>query len=333
MPDPSNHFKKFIRSMDVLINDSDHAGAPTQRKMMEDLFVLERKFRDLLVASKTGRDLYRRFMDYIMDDEGNILKTRIYFRERQGTFSRRIAPAFHHRKPEALYKFRINYPFCRWIMEAYPLTKRVPSAELRRLYGEIGVLRRTLCENNLPSAIHQAKCFWSRVLDSHIEYMDMIQSATEGLINAIDKFTPPFKKVFGSVICSRMKGRIMEEHNSTLVKIPTRDRRILYRAKNAKNKQNLSEDKEILKYVKESFAGASSQTMNDVFQAETAASLDDKPEGGRSLSETVTDYNNPEIVNEARDSSQTLQTAVLDLTVPERKTVTMKFGYDPAETS
>jgi DNA-directed RNA polymerase specialized sigma subunit len=320
--------------MDSLIRENDETDGRSQQQLMEQLFKLEDKFRRTLIASPKGYDIYSQFMEYIQpsqkkgepepSDKGNTLMARIYFRERQNAFRSKIAPAFDKRDPRMLYKLQINYVFAKWVMDRYKGEKK---RDLQRIFDKMTEVRRTVCENTLPSAIHRAKIFWSKIPYSHMEYMDMIQSASEGLLQAIDKFEPPFQKVFGSVVVSRMALNIMDGHNATLVKIPTKERRILYRAKNAQNKENLHSQEDILRYVSESFGDVSSQELAEIqAAADGVMSIDHRNDNGVSVGDTVVSSDNPEQNAHSADLTAKLNNGILSLDPIERKVVILKSG-------
>lgn len=308
--------------MDTTIRNNQEYSDISQQQLMNQLFKLENKFRSTLVHSKKGYDIYKEFMEFIERD--NILMARIYFRERQNAFRSKIAPAFKKKDPKKLYRLRINYVFAKWVMERYKGDKK---RNLQRIFKKMTEVRNTVCENTLPSAIHRAKIFWSKIPYSHMEYMDMIQAASEGLLQAIDKFEPPFKKVFGSVVVSRMSLNIMDDHNSTMVKIPTKERRILYRAKNAQNKENLHTQEEILEYVSKSFGNVSGQELAEIqLAADGTMSIDYKNEEGVSVGDTIALEETPESAANKTQLTFQLNYGILNLTPLERKLVVLKNG-------
>ncbi|NIP30507.1 MAG: hypothetical protein GTN59_08105, partial [Candidatus Dadabacteria bacterium] len=99
--------------------------------------------------------------------------------------------------------------------------------------------------------------------------MDFIQNANEGLMNAIDKFVPPYKTVFRSVAIGRMTLNMHTDHNATMVKFSPTEKRILYRANNAKVKAKLTDQGDILNYVKESFNSVTPEKLRDILSAAT----------------------------------------------------------------
>lgn len=251
----------------ALVKNEDEDGR-NQKKLLEALFDLEIKFRDTMLSTPEGIEVYKKFIDYIINDKGNILSARIYFRERQDTFSSQISSTFSTNKPNQLTKYNINYPFAKWAFDKYVGPKK---DQLKAIVDDISQVRKVLCENNLPLAINRAKIFWSKVPTSSLEYMDIIQNAAEGLINAIDKFVPPYKSVFKSVAIGRMTLNILTDHNATLVKFSPRDRRILYRANNARTKARLTNMVDILDYVNQSFPGVTLERLESILNSASGA--------------------------------------------------------------
>lgn len=317
-------FRKFVIEMDSLIKENIAIDAKSQRQALNELFKVEREFKKILLSTKHGELAYSKFMEFILEDKSNMLTSRVYFREKQETFSSKMFKAFHKNEPKRLYKFRINYLFASWIMKVYKGPHR---KKLNKLLEKMAEIRRSLCENNLPLAINRAKLFWKRVPESHLEYMDLIQTASEGLINAIDKFVPPYKTVFRSVAIGRMTLNMSTDYSSTTVKLPPKERRILYRATMAKRKNDSVSSEEVAKYVNESFKGV---TESDIRDIEAAASqvinIDDKEEGSFSMSETLADPSNSFEQIEAKELKVKLMKLLSSLKALELKVVLLKNG-------
>jgi DNA-directed RNA polymerase specialized sigma subunit len=274
--------------------------------------------------------MYRQFMEFIVEEKGNILHARVYFRERQESFDK-IATAFEKGKPQLLYKLKINCVFCEWVVKRYV---GKPKPRILDLLAEIIKVRQAVCTAALPSAIHQAKIFYLACQYTRLDYMDMVQDASEGLMNAIDKFEPPFLKVFGSVVVSRMKERIMDDHGQTLVKIPSKDKRILYRANLAEQKKKLSEEADITKYVQESFKGVTKDEIAQIaLAANSVANIDASVNGNddskkvRTFQEILPDKSDSQeevLIN--RDLTGHLNRGMIELTVVEKKVTVLKHG-------
>lgn len=324
------NFKQFVTVMDSVLRNLEAEDSRTQQQMMEQLFELENNFRRALISTAKGRDMYRLFMKFISEEKGNILHARVYFRERQESFDK-IAIAFEKNKPSLLHKLKINYVFCEWVVKNYPGS---PRQHILDILAEMVKIRKAVCTAALPSAIHQSKIFHQSISHSRIDYMDMVQDAVEGLINAIDKFEPPFKKVFGSVVVSRMKERIMEDHNATLVKIPSKDKRILYRANLAERQKSVLKEDDVEKYVQQSFKGVTKSEIaqialaaNSVISIDSPVNNDSENKQVRTIQEILpdkTDSQEDNLVN--KDLTNHLERGMMDLTIVEKKVTVLKNG-------
>jgi len=350
-------FRKFVNSMDAMLGEIESSDGRNQKKLLEDLFAAENEFKTILLSVASGKNMYRKFMDFVLKEgmfelpelkEGfapktknstkrfkekismngrNILRARPYFRERQATFSRKISKAFRSHSPDMLYKFKINYEFAKWVMNNYHGSNR---KKLETSFNKIKDLRQLLCTNNLPLAINRAHIFWSKVPNyvSSLEYMDLIQTCAEGLITAIDKFVPPYKTVFRSTAIGRMTLNMIEDHNATTVKLPPKERRILYRAKNATQKANLTAQDDIVKYVNESFKGVTAESLMEIESAAGQVyNLDEKQDDSYSLSEKIADMTTPtdeKVISS--DLKQKLYGMLNSLKMIEIKIIKLKMG-------
>lgn len=345
MTEEKNLFRKFVADMDHLLQDNERKDYRDQKQMLDSLIQLELNFKNVLLSHKTGIETYNRFMNFIINEKGNILSARVFFRERQDTFSKKMFKAFHKKDSTLLHKFRINFLFAKWCLETElsekssknnstqkkiiyknykgPLRKR-----LEKIYQEIIITRNKLCENNLPLAINRAKIFWSKVPPNHLDYMDLIQAASEGLITALDKFVPPYRTVFRSTAIGRMTLNMMTDYNDTLVKIPPKEKRILYRANNAKRKEKITEQSKIVDYVNESF---SKVTESELSKIEAAASqvmdIYEKTENSYSLSDKLSDKDKDIESNlEANQIITIIKIGFSNLSVIEKKIILLKYG-------
>lgn len=206
-----------------------------QREQVEGLINLEHEFKLALIKDSRGIIVYRKFVEYICVTKGNILDARPYFRERQGVFKDEISVTLKAGRARALYRFRFNYRFIHFALGA---VKWAPGSRVVKIANKIKALRDTLVTTNLPLACKRAREFFNKTPRSHLEHMDLVQIACEGLLSAVDKFTPPFCRAFRAVIIGRISGNMIEQYNETLVHFYPREKRQLYRlhkheAKNA----------------------------------------------------------------------------------------------------
>jgi len=329
-------YRSFIGMMNKVLEEN---GFRSQKETLEELFKFEDRFREALISTLEGREMYQTFMDFIIKEKCNILSSRVYFRERQNVFSAKISPAFQKQTPALLYRFRINYMFARWVIDRYHGPK---IRSLRYSYDKIVAIRKFLCENNLPLALNRAKIFWSKVPNSHLEYMDIVQTSSEGLLTAIDKFVPPYKSLFRSVAIGRMTLNMITDHNATVVKLSPIEKRILYRANNARVKAGLVDINEILEYVRESFRGVSLKKLEEIINAATSVvelDLADRvnhTDIGRSVARAgesntlimATDAPNPEEICLKNDIIKKMVGYLPELRPIEEKVLRMKVGLD-----
>jgi DNA-directed RNA polymerase specialized sigma subunit len=321
-------FRFFIRTMNDILEENEEVDGRNQRVLLEDLFRLEDDFRITLISEPQGKVIYSDFVNFIKNEKGNILSARIYFRERQDIFSSKISNSFKTDKAYLLYRFKINYNFAKWVCDRYkgPKAKR-----LGIIYKKIIDIRKVLCENNIPLAINRAKIFWSKTPSSHLEYMDFIQNANEGLMNAIDKFVPPYKTVFRSVAIGRMTLNMLTDHNATVVKMSPTEKRILYRANNARVKAKLTDIDDVLEYVQQSFKNVTKEKLESILSSATGVASLDKESDDESVSLKDTmefDGPDPEQSLITRESTYNVHKALKSTPMLEMKIIKMKFGVE-----
>jgi DNA-directed RNA polymerase specialized sigma subunit len=324
-------FKKYVAEMDSQLRVNEKEIGKNTKQLMNELFRTEREFKALLLSTKGGEQVYVSFMDFIMGNEdeekGNMLSCRPYFRERQDTFSYKIFKIFRDRAPERLHKYRINYKFCLFAIDNYSGPN---TAQLKKLVLKMQSLRSAVCQNNLPLAINQAKNFWTNTPKSHTHYMDIIQSANEGLLDAIDKFSPPFKKNFIGTTVGRMTLEMTTIYNQTLIKFSPKERRVLYRVNKARNKKVEMTETEVQSFVNQSFKNVSSE---DITKLESAANqtkmvnIDAKDDAGTAYAQKIaSDQVNPEEMVEKGELYGKMIVGMGILKLIEKKIILMKFG-------
>lgn len=225
----NTHYKQFAASLEEIISkraNSDEENVAQQKLQVETLCKYECEFRDNLISTVDGRDVYVDFIKYVRDERKNILAARPFFRERQEVFKAKIAPALRNRSEVELFKFNINYSFISFVIG---LKKFSEESEIFKIAEKVKEIRNELIQTNIPMAISRARVF-SRHSQHHLEYMDLIQIATEGLIAAIDKFVLPYKDSFGGVLYGRATGDLIEANSETLLHFYPKDKRLIYNA-------------------------------------------------------------------------------------------------------
>jgi len=305
--------------MNVILEDLSENDKRNQGELLNQLFEEECKFRDKLSRSKAGRKVFEDFIHFIVEEEKNLLTCRVFFRERQKVFSSKVVKAIESNNVLAVSKFKINYKFCTWAMSRAPESLQ---KQLQPTLNKIIDLRKKVCEQSLPSAIHKAKVFWATVNYSQLSYMDMIQLASEGLMIAIDKYELPYAANFGNVVYGRMTLAVADAHNDTLLKFSIKERRILQRAKRAMQKDVPS----IESFVKESFADTNATEITDIVNAESSLALDTPLEGGGQIGDFITDGVTPEQKATETNLHVSLYKKLSILNKIELKIVHLKYG-------
>lgn len=226
------------------VDKDDTARLALQRSQLEQLFALEQQFRYALIHHRWGPGVYELFVKHICDVNGNILTARPYFRERQGVCIGPISAALEARNASALYRYNFNYQFVAFVLKARAWK---PGSDVVKLARQIERVRSNIIEFNMPLAIAQARFFWSKAPAkapvTHLQYMDLVQIAADGLVSAVDKFVLPSNKKFRSekrlnemfrkfrpMMVQRMVGNFIESYSETMIHFYPKDKRKLYRA-------------------------------------------------------------------------------------------------------
>jgi DNA-directed RNA polymerase specialized sigma subunit len=200
-----------------------------QQEQVNSLSALELKFRDELLSSDLAETAYNRFIEFITEDLGNILRAKPYFRERKDAFQNHIARALKEKDWKALKGFHVNYLFINIVTKNWDW-KSAEQQKLRPYLDQIIKVRKALVTINMPLVINRVKVFWSRTQKSHLSYMDLIQIGAEGLMNGIDKYCGQYDRRWRGVAIGRMVGNFIECYSQTVLHLFPSDRRKLYRA-------------------------------------------------------------------------------------------------------
>lgn len=313
-------YRHFVSEMDTIVKENKAIDGRKPGDIVRDLIVVEEKFKSTLISTKDGKAIYVDFMNFINKDEGNVLKCRPYFRERQETFNS-IMPLFVKGSPAGLYKYRINYMFAKWVLDRYGNTnKKLKTHLLKKYFQEIKDIRQHICETNLPLVLNRVKIFWSQSPDMVVEYAELVDAAVEGILNAIDKFVPD-DGIFPQVAIGRMILGMSDTTSQTLISMPPQAKRILKRANRAPG--SCRTPKEVLKHVRQSFKGIKQSDIDDARNAKDGLiGIDIFCDEGLDLSEIDSPENNAEL----RDIKLKLAEALSSLSIFERKIIRLKYG-------
>ena len=242
------HFRQFATRLEVL--RTAKYGKPDdgqllllQKQQLETLHNLEEDFRQTLLKHRWGPYAYAAFVEKICTENGNILTSRPYFRERQDVCIGPISHALASDDIQSLQSFHFNFNFIAWAMRLY---KWRPGSRLARLAKDVDNARQDIVVLNTPLAISEARRFWhkapARAAHTHLTFMDFVEICLDGLVSATDKFVLPSPKKFHGdkllqefrrfrpMAVQRMVGNCIEAFSETSIHFFPKDKRKLYRA-------------------------------------------------------------------------------------------------------
>lgn len=222
-----------------------------QSEQVKFLIQLERKFKHHICKYQQAVTVYHKFIEYIVNDQGNILNAQPFFREKGDTFNSKIAKLIKNDQAEDLMQFDINHRLIEFIVNNWE--GKVPE-RAKRYYDEFLQARRILIENNLPLAINRAKLFYRKTPKSHLTLLDLIGICTYGLSVGVDKFVGEYSKAQWANVCiGRMVGFMIEEYSKTFIRMYPTDKKVLYRANALRHRLKIEDVSELTKAVDESF--------------------------------------------------------------------------------
>lgn len=333
MSSDDTHFRQFAVSLEKAIErygDIDDFNK-RQQQQIKALIALEDEFRETLITHSLGERMYKAFIRYINVSKHNILAARPFFRERQKVFTRSISKALKTSDVEKLHKFRFNFTFVQFILGSYPWK---PNSKIVKIARQIVKLRWELVTLNLPLAISRARIFFSRTPRSHLDYMDLVDIACEGLMNAVDKYVPSADAgAFPSVAIQRMTGNFIEEYSETKIHFYPVDKRKIYRANKILGRQSEQVDFEALSDRVNIGVDKSGRTNADelagLLAAQSCVSIEIQIQEGEDSVRIEERFEapretQPDVICEEMDSIVSLSGAVAQLTPLEQKILKLR---------
>jgi RNA polymerase sigma factor (sigma-70 family) len=337
------HFKYFAKSLrDELKRypkDATLELIDVQKGQILKLNQLEEDFRIALAADKRGEEVYQKFISLILDENENVLTSRVYFRERQDTFSKTVGAALKARNHTDLQKYHVNWLFVNFALKAVKWPKTNPVLKIAKKLEKI---RDEIILTNTPLALSRARIFFNKTPQAHLSHMDLCMIGVMGLISAVDKFVVPedFGKIFRSVCVGRITGYHISSYSATLVHLYPQDHRKLYRANKVARKYATPEGIDFEKMVSELNAKAEDPSqitsvteIASIMAASSTVSADSTPptsESEEGVHETNLDHYAvepaqwPDQKYEDAEARFTLYKACEGLTPFERKLLRLK---------
>lgn len=199
-----------------------------QKEKVERLVALETEFREALKLHPAKSEVMAAFVHLVRKEHRKILLAQPYFRERSEVFNENISDMFFRNSGDEMLNFHLNGFFVQWYLLKFR-QKHEPHP-MFAVADELMKQRADIIETNLPLAISRARLFWKKTQRSHLSYMDIMQTASEGLINAVDKYVLPFGVSFRSVICGRITGDLISAYSRPVISFAPKDAKRLYHA-------------------------------------------------------------------------------------------------------
>lgn len=332
MPD-RQHFRRFATSVRKQLNryrelENEEDLTSLQQEKVEQLVAAEIALREKIIEQGLTEEVYKHFVDHILLTKRNVLSASPFFREREAEFNEFISPALRARDYDTLAKYNFNWQFVK-------LFQQLPcSVGFEKEIEAIRKVREELAVSNLPLAVSRVQIFHGKMPKSHVELMDFVQIATEGLLNAIDKYVLPYTTSFRSVIIGRITGNFIREYSSTHLHFYPSDRRKLYRA-NAERRKVEEGDWETLAErvnAKLETLSVSPAELQELMAAASILSADSLPPSydddgePEPLISTVPadDYWRPDVQYEELATVTDVKEAITKLTVYEQKLLSLK---------
>jgi RNA polymerase primary sigma factor len=194
--------------------------------------------------------------------------------------------------------------------------------------------RKKLIESNYRLVLSIAKKYHR----SDINFDDLLQESSIGLLKAVDRFDPELGYKFSTYACWWIKQAALQyiNENSTNIKVPTHSR--LLNAK-IKNKIKEIEDEEghkpTLKRISDELGENVSKIKYTLKSNNIISSIDaSRDDDGNNLASKISDdsdFVNPELLLEKKELKKIIRDSLSLLTPKEEKIIRLRFGITEDE--
>jgi DNA-directed RNA polymerase specialized sigma subunit len=338
---PDEHFELYTALLTSKLGTAKNKKSIVQQKeKVERLVSLENDFREALKLHPAKSQVMAAFVHLIRKDYRKILLAQPYFRERSEVFNEHISDMFFRNSGDEMLNHHVNGYFVQWYLLNFKHLHE--PHDIFKITDELMAQRSEIIETNLPLAISRARLFWKKTQRSHLSYMDIMQTASEGLINAVDKYVLPFGVSFRSVICGRITGDLIAAYSRPVLSFPPKDAKRLYHAN--KSIRFASGPDDLVQRMNEKLPDNCKTTPDEIRVLMNAAShfsIDSPPtllsEKGESPRQKTTFVNylkaddsvRPDVQAEQNDMQAKLLVMVKQLPVLARKVLAMRgFNVD-----
>lgn len=231
---------------------------PPNQDLYLGLIDQEDSWRNIFISTQEGKDLYKTFVDYILNERKNILDARPFFRLRQADFLTKVNPFIKEKNYEALFNLRVNFTFINWAMpQYYGLYKQ----ELEVINKKIMQIRNDFLLRNSPLIINRIKIIYHVYPFIYKDIQDLISIASNATLIALDKFVPlideetgqnKYTSVLLSSIIGRINASVFQYNINQKLHMYPKDRKMLSELRKMKNIGYLDDEIAVIMNISES---------------------------------------------------------------------------------
>lgn len=205
---------------------------PSNEFLYLELIKKEKEWKECLLSTEDGRNVYNAFIQYILYQRKNILDARPFFRVRQSEFLTKVNPFIKNKNPENLYDLRINSVFIAWSL--IQLNDTIQKQKLQELFDKIIVIRNDFFIRNSPLIINTIKLIYAKYPYSYPDIQELISIASDATLAALDKFVPltdpetqedKYTSVLLSSIIRRINAAAVQHNRSQKIHMYPKDRK------------------------------------------------------------------------------------------------------------
>ena len=225
----------------------------------------------------------------------------------------------------------LDKQFVKTIKDNPLLTKKQELELAERIKKGDELARKKLIESNYRLVISIAKKYHREELD----FQDMIQESSIGLIKAVDRFDPGLGYKFSTYACWWIRQSALQyvNENSSNIKVPTHSRMLNSKIKNKiLEMEEKTGKKPTIQQVSEEIGESVKKIKYTLHANKKIASLEktiDESPSGRNLLNKVEDsslYSNPEKLVESKELKRVIRESLKLLTSKEEKIIRLRFG-------
>jgi RNA polymerase primary sigma factor len=225
----------------------------------------------------------------------------------------------------------LDKQFVKTIKDNPLLTKKQELELAERIKKGDELARKKLIESNYRLVISIAKKYHREELD----FQDMIQESSIGLIKAVDRFDPDLGYKFSTYACWWIRQSALQyvNENSSNIKVPTHSRMLNSKIKNKiLEMEEKTGKKPTIQQVSEEIGESVKKIKYTLHANKKIASLEktiDESPSGRNLLNKVEDsslYSNPEKLVESKELKRVIRESLKLLTSKEEKIIRLRFG-------